>query len=162
MLKSPLNDRVDFGLSFVPTSLNWRLPIALQVIFAIALLGGVYFLPDCAPRSIFFAFVGLIAHSRYLHSAPRWLLHQGHHAEAQRVVAALTDDTYDSEATLLQTRIIMQSIQMSHELGTVSKRNMFTNGPTQHFRRMAIGASSQIMQQIVRSASLSIGLDHNR
>lgn len=149
-----MNARVDFGLSFVPTSLNWRLPIALQVIFAIALFIGVWFLPDCAPLPSPILFVGSIAHCPDFLLAPRWLLHQGHHAEAQRVVASLTDDTYDSEATLLQTRIIMQSIQMSHELGSVSKRNMFTNGPTQHFRRMAIGASSQIMQQIVRLAAL--------
>lgn len=75
-------------------------------------------------------------------------MHEGHHIEAQRVVAALTDDRYDSEATLLQTRLIMQSIEQSHQLGVVKKRNMFTNGPTQHFRRMLLGASSQIFQQI--------------
>ena len=40
--------RVDFGLSFVKTSINWRLPIALQVIFAVGLLAGVHFLPECA------------------------------------------------------------------------------------------------------------------
>lgn len=38
---------IDFGLSFVHTSLNWRLPIALQVIFAIGLLAGVHYLPEC-------------------------------------------------------------------------------------------------------------------
>ncbi|KAK4705020.1 hypothetical protein P7C70_g1189, partial [Phenoliferia sp. Uapishka_3] len=37
---------VDFGLSFVHTSINWRLPIALQILFAVGLLIGVYFLPD--------------------------------------------------------------------------------------------------------------------
>ncbi|KAL8276397.1 hypothetical protein RQP46_011195 [Phenoliferia psychrophenolica] len=117
---------VDFGLSFVPTSLNWRLPIALQVVFALGLLFGVYHLPE----------------------SPRWLMHEGRHIEAQRVIAALTGDTYDSEATLLQTRLIMQSIDQSHQMGVVKKRNMFTNGPTQHFRRMLIGASSQFFQQI--------------
>ena len=75
-------------------------------------------------------------------------MHEGKHIEAQRVIAALADDTYDSEATLLQTRLIMQSIEQSHQLGVVKKRNMFTNGPTQHFRRMLLGASSQIFQQI--------------
>jgi hypothetical protein len=75
-------------------------------------------------------------------------MHEGRHIDAQRVVAALTDDTYDSEATILQTRNIMQAIEQSHQLGVVKKRNMFTNGPTQHFRRMLLGASSQIFQQI--------------
>jgi hypothetical protein len=101
-------------------------------------------------------------------------MHEGRHIDAQRVIAALNDDTYDSEATIIQTRLIMQSIEQSHQLGVVKKRNMFTNGPTQHFRRMFVvlfssnfilsihlltktlflclsrwvGASSQIFQQI--------------
>lgn len=75
-------------------------------------------------------------------------MHEGRHIDAQRVIAALADDTYDSEATILQTRLIMQSIEQSHQLGVVKKRNMFTNGPTQHFRRMLAGASSQIAQQL--------------
>ncbi|KAM0750892.1 putative MFS monosaccharide transporter [Meredithblackwellia eburnea MCA 4105] len=117
---------VDFGLSFVKTSLNWRLPIALQVVFAIGLLSGVAFLPE----------------------SPRWLMNQGRAAEAQQVVAALTGDTFDSEATLLQTQLIIQSIEQSRELGIARKRDLFTNGPTQHFRRMLIGCSSQFFQQI--------------
>jgi hypothetical protein len=65
-------------------------------------------------------------------------MHEGRHIDAQRVIAALNDDTYDSEATIIQTRLIMQSIEQSHQLGVVKKRNMFTNGPTQHFRRMFV------------------------
>ncbi|GJN93425.1 hypothetical protein Rhopal_006480-T1 [Rhodotorula paludigena] len=117
---------IDFGLSYVDSSVAWRFPIAFQIVFAIMLVYGVWFLPE----------------------SPRWLMHEGRHVDAQRVVAALTDDAYDSEATILQTRIIMQSIEQSHQLGVVKKRNMFSNGPTQHFRRMLCGASSQIFQQI--------------
>ncbi|GAA5955370.1 hypothetical protein JCM21900_005791 [Sporobolomyces salmonicolor] len=117
---------IDFGLSFVHSSFNWRFPIAFQILFAIGLMTGVYFLPE----------------------SPRWLMHEGRHIDAQRVIAALNGDTYDSEATVVQTRLIMQSIEQSHQLGVVKKRNMFTNGPTQHFRRMLCGASSQIFQQI--------------
>lgn len=107
---------IDFGLSFIKSSVNWRLPIALQILFAIGLVAGVLVLPE----------------------SPRWLMHEGRHIDAQRVVAALTDDTYDSEATLLQTRLIMQSIEQSHQLGVVKKRNMFTNGPTQRAFRLEV------------------------
>ncbi|GAA5989812.1 hypothetical protein JCM11641_003375 [Rhodosporidiobolus odoratus] len=117
---------IDFGLSYVHTSVNWRFPIAFQIVFAILLVYGVIYLPE----------------------SPRWLMHEGRHVEAQRVIAALNDDRYDSEATIVQTRLIMQSIEQSHQLGVVKKRNMFSNGPTQHFRRMLCGASSQIFQQI--------------
>ncbi|GAA5881473.1 hypothetical protein JCM16303_005668 [Sporobolomyces ruberrimus] len=117
---------IDFGLSYVPTSFNWRFPIAFQVLFAIGLVVGVQFLPE----------------------SPRWLMGQGRHVEAQRVVAALQGDRYDGPETIAQTRLIMQTIEQSKALGAVKKRNMFSNGPTQHFRRMLLGASSQIFQQI--------------
>ncbi|GAA5841365.1 hypothetical protein JCM11251_006163 [Rhodosporidiobolus azoricus] len=117
---------IDFGLSYVHTSVNWRFPIAFQIVFALILIWGVLYLPE----------------------SPRWLMHEGRHVDGQRVIAALAGDTYDSEATVVQTRLIMQGIEQSHQLGVIKKRNMFTNGPTQHFRRMLIGASSQIFQQI--------------
>ncbi|BGP42522.1 sugar transporter-like protein [Rhodotorula kratochvilovae] len=117
---------IDFGLYFVHSSVAWRFPIAFQVVFAVMLVYGVWNLPE----------------------SPRWLMHEGRHIEAQRVIAALADDAYDSEATILQTRIIMQSIEQSHQLGAIKKRNMFTNGPTQHFRRMLCGSASQVFQQI--------------
>ncbi|GAA5907793.1 hypothetical protein JCM6882_004559 [Rhodosporidiobolus microsporus] len=117
---------IDFGLSYVHTSVNWRFPIAFQVVFAILLIWGVLYLPE----------------------SPRWLMHEGRHVEAQQIIAALAGEKYDSEATVVQTRLIMQGIEQSHQLGVIKKRNMFTNGPTQHFRRMLVGSSSQIFQQI--------------
>ncbi|GAA6033151.1 hypothetical protein JCM8097_002970 [Rhodosporidiobolus ruineniae] len=117
---------IDFGLSYVRSDVNWRFPIAFQVVFALLLIFGVMYLPE----------------------SPRWLMHEGKHVAAQQVVAALAGDKYDSEATVIQTRLIMQSIEQSHQLGVIKKRNMFTNGPTQHFRRMLLGSSSQIFQQI--------------
>ncbi|GAA5920252.1 hypothetical protein JCM6882_007913 [Rhodosporidiobolus microsporus] len=117
---------IDFGLSYVHTSVNWCLPIAFQVVFAILLIWGVLYLPE----------------------SPRWLMHKGRHIEVQQIIAALAGEKYDSEATVIQTRLIMQGIEQSHQLGVIKKRNMFTNGPTQHFRRMLVGSSSQIFQQI--------------
>lgn len=117
---------IDFGLSYVHNSFNWRFPIAFQIVFAAGLVLGVQFLPE----------------------SPRWLLAQGRHVEAQRVVAALQGDRYDGPETIAQTRLIMATIEQSKALGAVKKRNMFSNGPTQHFRRMLLGASSQVFQQI--------------
>ena len=108
--------------TLTPVSLRSR----TQVFFAILLIWGVVCLPE----------------------SPRWLMHEGRHVDAQRVVAALADDAYDSEATILQTRLIMQSIEQSHQLGVIRKRNMFSSGATQHFRRMLCGATSQIAQQL--------------
>ena len=39
--------RVDFGFSFIPSSVNWRVPIALQSLFAFGLLYGIHYMPEC-------------------------------------------------------------------------------------------------------------------
>ena len=83
--------RIDFGLSYVDSSVAWRFPIAVsvriaqntatsdaevspfvsqfQIVFAIMLVYGVWFLPE----------------------SPRWLMHEGRHVDAQRVVAAVLE-----------------------------------------------------------------------
>lgn len=115
--------QVDYGLSFDSGSASWRVPIALQVIFAVGLVVMVYFLPE----------------------SPRWLVSHGDLAEAQRVIAALEPAPFDSEIVAAQTKVILDSLE-----GQKARRksDLLTNGPTQHLRRVCIGASSQIMQQI--------------
>lgn len=114
---------VDLGFSYIPNSGSWRGPIAIQVIFAFALVILVWFLPE----------------------SPRWLISKGHLVEGQRVVAALEPGPFNSEAVILQTRVILDSCSgQTH----AKKKDLITNGPTQHFRRMLIGASSQFFQQI--------------
>ncbi|GAA5943010.1 sugar porter family MFS transporter [Sporobolomyces koalae] len=114
---------VDLGFSYLPGSGSWRGPIALQVVFAFALVGLVAFLPE----------------------SPRWLISKGKLIEGQRVVAALEPDTFNSEAVILQTRVILESMQGRTR---ADMRDLLTNGPTQNFRRMLIGASSQFFQQV--------------
>lgn len=77
----------------------------------------------------------------FLSSAPRWLISNGRLAEGQRVVAALEPAAFDSEQTILQTRVILESLEGSAKQ---KKSDLLTNGPTQHFRRMMIGSSSQM------------------
>lgn len=81
----------------------------------------------------------------FLPESPRWLVSHGDYAEAQRVVAALEPAPFHSETVLDQTRVILDSLEGAKNR---RKKDVLTNGPTQHLRRMLIGASSQIMQQI--------------
>ena len=80
-----------------------------------------------------------------LPESPRWLVSHGDYAEAQRVIAALEPAPFHSEVVVEQTRVILDSLEGQK---SVRKADVLTSGPTQHLRRVLIGASSQIMQQI--------------
>ncbi|KAJ7586975.1 general substrate transporter, partial [Mycena floridula] len=115
---------IDFGLSFVDSSLSWRLPIGLQMLFAVVLVLGIMRLPE----------------------SPRYLLSTGQDYEGQCVLAALAADTLDSETTLQSKRVIMEALESLK--GDLQIRDVLTSGPSQHLRRTLIGASSQLFQQI--------------
>ncbi|KAJ5810530.1 Major facilitator superfamily domain general substrate transporter [Penicillium pulvis] len=118
---------IDFGASYGPTDLVWRFPIAFQCIFGVFIIVGMTFLPE----------------------SPRWLLTRERYEEGEKVIAALQGQPIGSHEVDLQKNIILDSIRAS---GQVSKNTpfsaVFTGGKTQHFRRMLLGASSQLMQQI--------------
>lgn len=117
----------DYGCSYGPDQLTWRFPIAFQIFFALVILLGPIWLPE----------------------SPRWLLTKDRHEEAVKVIAALRGLATNDEETRLEAHIIMDSIRASgHKGGNTPFSALFTNGKTQHFRRMMLGASSQLMQQI--------------
>ncbi|KAF3917547.1 hypothetical protein AA313_de0201666 [Arthrobotrys entomopaga] len=125
---------LNFGVSSYAGSFGWRFPIAFQIVFGIIILLGMTFLPD----------------------SPRWLLSCGRDTEGTQVIAAISGHTVQSHETQLQKRIILESIAASSttEISADGKAQvtpfseLITNGKTQHFRRMILGASSQLMQQV--------------
>ena len=118
---------VDYGASYGPDDLTWRFPIAFQCLFGIILVIGAFFLPE----------------------SPRWLFTKDRHEEGLQVVAALAGVETTSEVAQLQKTVIIDSILASGEIGVkVPFKAVLTGGPTQHRRRMWLGASSQLMQQL--------------
>ncbi|KAJ6256418.1 hypothetical protein Dda_8919 [Drechslerella dactyloides] len=123
---------LNYGVSDYPGSFSWRFPIAFQIVFGLMILVGMSILPD----------------------SPRWLLSCGRDKEGTEVIAALYGLPVDSHETLLHKRIILESIAASTDVTADGKAHvtpfseLVTNGRTQHFRRMLLGASSQLMQQI--------------
>jgi sugar porter (SP) family MFS transporter len=118
---------LDYGCTYGPPNLTWRFPIAFQIVFGLVVLLGPIWLPE----------------------SPRWLLTKDRHEEAVKVIAALRGLGIDDEQTKLEATIITDSIRASGQKGgTTSYRALFTGGKTQHFRRMMLGATSQLFQQI--------------
>ncbi|KAL7269357.1 hypothetical protein RUND412_007985 [Rhizina undulata] len=118
---------LNYGVSFHSTDFVWRFPIAFQCLFCLIIIVGMYFLPE----------------------SPRWLLSKDRDAEGTAVIAALSGEPADSPKTQLEKRVIMDSMLATGEIGQKPKfRDLLTNGKTQHFRRMLLGSSSQLMQQI--------------
>lgn len=119
---------LNYGASYGGPDLVWRFPIAFQIIFALPVCLCMWFLPE----------------------SPRWLLTHDNYEEADKVISALRGYELDSEETRLERDVIIDSIRAS---GVGSSKStpfsaLLTGGKTQHLRRVLLGASSQLMQQI--------------
>ncbi|KAI0379672.1 general substrate transporter [Hypomontagnella monticulosa] len=119
---------IDYGCSFGSQDLSWRFPIAFQSIFGLVVCVSMIYLPE----------------------SPRWLLTHERYEDAERVISALRGYDLGSEETQIERDIILDSIRASGFSGQKSTpvKALLTGGKTQHFRRMLLGASSQLMQQV--------------
>ncbi|KAF9652358.1 hypothetical protein BDM02DRAFT_3183749 [Thelephora ganbajun] len=106
----------DFGPSSIDSSLPWRLPVGLQIIFAALVVPGVYFLPE----------------------SPRFLPSTGQGDEGQFIVAALMNQSVDSEFTQQEKWVIIEALKGDNP----RIRDVLTGGPPQHLRSdQAIGVT---------------------
>lgn len=113
---------IDFGLSYVESSVQWRFPVAFQIFFALILCFGMAFLPE----------------------SPRWLVRHGYENEACKVLAALHSTTPDDE--LVISDLMLMKADSQHNVSGGYK-DLFRFGKTQEFNRMIIGSSTQFFQQ---------------
>ncbi|WWC72735.1 uncharacterized protein I206_106699 [Kwoniella pini CBS 10737] len=117
---------IDFGLSFVDSSVSWRFPIAMQILFAMILIGGVAVLPE----------------------SPRWLIAHGRPDEGLRVIAALDARSIDDPVSVADHKKIVDALQAQMAAKSNKTRDLLKMGKQQHFRRALVGASTQLFQQI--------------
>lgn len=118
---------LDFGLSYVEgqhASVQWRFPVAFQIVFAAILFAGIINLPE----------------------SPRWLIAHDHHDEAHYVLAALNDVDIGDDLVIAESAVIKDGVNRFAR-SQVGFKELFSGGKLQHFARMVIGASTQFFQQ---------------
>ncbi|ODV77260.1 general substrate transporter [Suhomyces tanzawaensis NRRL Y-17324] len=115
---------LDFGLSYVDNSVSWRLPVAVQIVFALVLFIGIIQLPE----------------------SPRWLVAHDRKPEAMEILSHLNDCDVNDDIVYAEVTVISDAIA-SFKRAQLGFKDLFSGGKSQHFQRMLIGSSAQFFQQ---------------
>jgi len=114
----------DFGLSFINSSIAWRFPVALQIVFALVVLIATTGLPESS----------------------RWLVAKGRHDEARTVLARVNRAPEDDPE--VERLLSMQQFDAAAAGQSTSFKDLLNRGRTANLQRALIGASTQIGQQL--------------
>jgi len=115
----------DFGMSFTSGSIAWRLPIAMQIVFAIFVIILVFGLPE----------------------SPRWLYNHDRSEEAIQVLCTIYDKPADDPLILHETSQIVEAIELEERNGRFKWRNVFKKDSVQTGRRVLLAWGVQFMNQ---------------
>ncbi|KAG2090191.1 general substrate transporter, partial [Suillus discolor] len=107
------------------SSAQWRVPIALQLVFEIIMVTCIGFLPE----------------------SPRWLVKRGRNAEAMAVISAMEDKPL-SDPEVQRTYYGIREAVAVEASSQGSLRELTTGGPSQNFRRTVIAVVFMMMQQL--------------
>jgi len=112
-----------FGCAYIDSSsASWRIPVALQIVFALPAIFMLIVLPE----------------------SPRWLILTGREQEALTVLAALNDDEPDSFETKDEFLQIKDAILI---MAQGSSASMFSNKERRGFHRVVLAYFVQVFQQ---------------
>merc|ERR1712000_518887 len=113
---------IDFGFSFLSSSVAWRFPIAFQCFFALVILGFIMELPE----------------------SPRWLVLRGREREATEVLAALSDLPEEDKFIQSEFATIKDTVL---EMEKSSFKDLFTMDENRNFHRVVLAYVNQMFQQ---------------
>ncbi|GAA5924819.1 sugar porter family MFS transporter [Sporobolomyces koalae] len=114
---------IGLGAYFVQSSFSWRFPIAFQIVFALLTVVLLFGIPE----------------------SPGWLIKHGHIEEGRVNLAKIYRlDPNDPEID----GMIDAAQATNAEASAFKFRDLFTNGPTQNFRRASLAFVSQVFQQV--------------
>ncbi|KAJ5465179.1 general substrate transporter [Penicillium daleae] len=116
----------DFGMSFVGGPIAWRLPIAMQIIFAIFVIILVFGLPE----------------------SPRWLINHGQEKEAIEVLCAVYDKDENEEYIVNERRAILSAIELENTANKKSFWKISRNDEVKTGQRVLLAWGMQLMNQV--------------
>ncbi|KAJ5487993.1 Major facilitator superfamily domaingeneral substrate transporter [Penicillium desertorum] len=116
----------DFGMSFVSGPIAWRLPIAMQMVFAIFVIVLVFGLPE----------------------SPRWLMNHGQEQEAMDVLCAVYDRAPEDEFIVNEHKGIVSAIELEDSVSKQSFWKIFRNDEVKTGQRVLLAWGIQLMNQV--------------
>ncbi|TFK49224.1 putative sugar transporter [Heliocybe sulcata] len=116
---------IDYGMSLKSTSIQWRFPIAFQIVFA----------------------VGLIAMCSVLPESPRWLAAHGYTENALQVLSSLRNLPPSSDLVSSEFQDIQAAIALERT-STGSWKDVFSDGGIMGWQRTLIACTVQTIQQL--------------
>ncbi|KOS38620.1 hypothetical protein ACN38_g10554 [Penicillium nordicum] len=121
---------VDLGMSYVPNSASWRVPVGLPIILCIIVIMFTCQMPE----------------------SPRWLVRQGRVSAAREVFAALRDAEIHSEVVNKEILDVESSLAIA---GKGTLRQIFQMGHQRIFHRASLATGGLILLQLTGVNSIT-------
>ena len=116
----------DYGMSFVPGSISWRLPIGCQLVFAFAVIVLVLGLPE----------------------SPRWLYKRGRNDEALQVLCDVYNADAKHEKVERESNAILEVLEAERGAGEYRWSQLFKPDKVKTGRRVGLAYGMQFMNQM--------------
>ena len=117
---------IDFGFSFIEGPASWRTPIAIQLVFAIAVIFIVWGLPE----------------------SPRWLAKRGRMEEALEVICAVNDLPEDDPYVVSEMESIRQVLALEQNEQAQNWTSVFKKDILQTRKRVGLAWFGLFMNQL--------------
>ncbi|KAJ5731199.1 general substrate transporter [Penicillium malachiteum] len=117
---------LDFGISYTDGAIAWRLPIAIQIFFAIFVIVLVFGLPE----------------------SPRWLMNHGREREAVDVLCAVYDLEEHDDFIVKEHRAIQSALELDNFSSKKSVWKIFRNDEIKTGQRVLLAWGMQLMNQV--------------